>query len=65
MNPLFICRRSPLGYWSIQYRDGQLLGEYERYEDALAQIRAIHGRTIHSKPHLTSPKACETKYKES
>ncbi|MGP9727909.1 hypothetical protein [Glutamicibacter sp. AOP3-A1-12] len=46
MNPLFVCRRSPRGYWSIQYRDGQLIGEYERYEDALAQIRAIHGRTI-------------------
>ncbi|MGP9782554.1 hypothetical protein ACT3UQ_08850 [Glutamicibacter sp. AOP12-B1-11] len=46
MTPLFICRRSARGYWEISYRDGQLIGEYERYEDALAQIRAIHGRTI-------------------
>ena len=35
------------------------------WPDMLAIIRAIHGRTIQPKPLLTSPKACETKYKES
>lgn len=45
MSPLFVCRRSPLGYWSIQYRDGQPLAQ-GTWPDMLAQIRAIHGRTI-------------------
>lgn len=62
MSVRFFCRRDPLGYFTIRYRDGGLLAQGD-WEDMLAIIRTIHGRTIHSKPHLTSSKACETKYK--
>lgn len=64
MSARFFCRRDPLGYFTIRYRDGGLLAQGS-WSDMLAIIRAIHGRTIHSKPLLTSPKACETKYKEN
>ena len=45
MSVRFFCRRDPLGYFAIRYRDGGLLAQGD-WLDMLAIIRAIHGRTI-------------------
>lgn len=50
MTARFICRKDPLGYWRISYRDGQLLAQ-GAWEDMLAIIRAIHGRTLAQHRH--------------
>lgn len=48
MSARFICRQDPLGYWRIQYQDGQLLAQ-GAWADMLAIIRAIHGRTARTR----------------
>ena len=50
MSARFICRQDPVGYWRIQSRDGHLLAQ-GKWEDMLAIIRAIHGRTIPQHRH--------------
>lgn len=48
MSARFICFKTTRGYWEIQYRDGQLLAQ-GKWEDMLAIIRAIHGRTVRTR----------------
>ena len=50
MSARFICFKTVRGYWEIQHRDGQLLAQ-GAWEDMLAIIRAIHGRTIPQHRH--------------